>query len=121
MRNKFLLAISTAIVLATPVYAASLPAQEVASLRRLTQEEYRNSVADIFGPEIEVRGVFEPTCGGGFFPSRPTDESFGLKSTGCSRLSERVLTAQRSTPQVAPLPASGSAPVAGVVRVPWHQ
>jgi hypothetical protein len=61
VRNKFLLAISTAIVLATPVYAASLPAQEVASLRRLTQEEYRNSVSDIFGPEIEVRGVFEPT------------------------------------------------------------
>ena len=61
MRNKFLLAISTAIVLAMPVYAASLPSQEVASLRRLTQEEYRNSIADIFGPEIEVRGVFEPT------------------------------------------------------------
>ena len=61
MRNKFLLAISTAIVLATPVYAASLPSQEVASLRRLTQEEYRNSISDIFGSEIEVRGVFEPT------------------------------------------------------------
>ena len=61
MRNRFLLAISTAIVLATPAYAASLPSQEVASLRRLTQEEYRNSVSDIFGPEIEVRGVFEPT------------------------------------------------------------
>jgi hypothetical protein len=61
VRNKFLLAISTAIVLVTPVYAASLPSQEVASLRRLTQEEYRNSIADIFGPQIEVRGVFEPT------------------------------------------------------------
>jgi hypothetical protein len=61
VRNKFLLAISTAIVLALPVYAASLPSQEVATLRRLTQEEYRNSIADIFGPEIEVRGVFEPT------------------------------------------------------------
>jgi hypothetical protein len=61
VRNKFLLAISTAVVLATPAYAASLPSQEVASLRRLTQEEYRNSVSDIFGPEIEVRGVFEPT------------------------------------------------------------
>lgn len=33
----------------------------VASLRRLTQEEYRNSIADIFGPGIEIRGVFEPT------------------------------------------------------------
>jgi len=61
VRNKFLLAISTALFLAAPAYAASLPSQEVASLRRLTQEEYRNSVSDIFGPEIEVRGVFEPT------------------------------------------------------------
>lgn len=34
---------------------------QVVSLRRLTQEEYRNSVADIFGKEIEVRGAFEPT------------------------------------------------------------
>ena len=42
----------------TPVAA---PASEVVSLRRLTQQEYRNSIADIFGKEIEVRGVFEPT------------------------------------------------------------
>jgi len=33
----------------------------VASLRRLTEQEYRNSIADIFGKEIEVRGSFEPT------------------------------------------------------------
>src|ERR1700752_4669277 len=33
----------------------------VASLRRLTEQEYRNSIADIFGKEIEVRGTFEPT------------------------------------------------------------
>ena len=33
----------------------------VVSLRRLTEPEYRNSVADIFGKEIEVRGTFEPT------------------------------------------------------------
>jgi len=33
----------------------------VASLRRLTEQEYRNSIADIFGNEIEVRGSFEPT------------------------------------------------------------
>jgi hypothetical protein len=30
-------------------------------MRRLTQEEYRNSIADIFGKDIEVRGAFEPT------------------------------------------------------------
>ncbi len=41
---------------------AAPPAENsyVASLRRLTEQEYRNSVADIFGKEIEVRGSFEP-------------------------------------------------------------
>jgi Protein of unknown function (DUF1592)/Protein of unknown function (DUF1588)/Protein of unknown function (DUF1587)/Protein of unknown function (DUF1595) len=33
----------------------------VVSLRRLTEQEYRNSIADIFGKEVEVRGSFEPT------------------------------------------------------------
>ena len=60
MRSKFLFAAS-ALLFAVPAYAASLPSTETASLRRLTQEEYRNSIADIFGPQIEVRGVFEPT------------------------------------------------------------
>jgi hypothetical protein len=34
---------------------------QVVSMRRLTEQEYRNSIADIFGKEIEVRGSFEPT------------------------------------------------------------
>src|SRR5947209_19567957 len=43
--------------------AAPPPADHswVVSLRRLTEQEYRNSIADIFGKEIEVRGSFEPT------------------------------------------------------------
>jgi hypothetical protein len=48
-------------VLAGALGAAATPANEVASLRRLTQDEYRNSIADIFGKDIEIRGVFEPT------------------------------------------------------------
>jgi hypothetical protein len=42
---------------------AAPPAENsyVSSLRRLTEQEYRNSIADIFGKEIEVRGSFEPT------------------------------------------------------------
>jgi hypothetical protein len=63
MRNLAALYLSIATVSA--VVAASLPAMaatsEVVSLRRLTQDEYRNSIADIFGPEIEIRGTFEPT------------------------------------------------------------
>jgi hypothetical protein len=45
-------------VSAVPAMAASA---QVTNMRRLTQEEYRNSIADIFGKEIEVRGAFEPT------------------------------------------------------------
>jgi hypothetical protein len=41
--------------------AATADKTEVVSLRRLTQSEYRNSIADIFGPEIVVQGSFEPT------------------------------------------------------------
>ena len=45
------------------VAVAAPPADHsyVVSLRRLTEQEYRNSIADIFGKEIEVRGSFEPT------------------------------------------------------------
>src|SRR5262245_34348420 len=45
------------------VFVAAAPPDNsyVASLRRLTEQEYRNSIADIFGKEIEVRGSFEPT------------------------------------------------------------
>jgi hypothetical protein len=51
------LAICGAAVVAAPAADNSY----VASLRRLTEQEYRNSIADIFGKEIEVRGTFEPT------------------------------------------------------------
>jgi len=33
---------------------------EVTSLRLLSESEYRNSIADIFGPDITVQGRFEP-------------------------------------------------------------
>ena len=46
---------------AVSVAAAPPDNSYVASLRRLTEQEYRNSIADIFGKEIEVRGSFEPT------------------------------------------------------------
>ena len=45
------------------IAVAAPPAENsyVVSLRRLTEQEYRNSIADVFGKEIEVRGSFEPT------------------------------------------------------------
>src|SRR4029079_4801680 len=56
------LALALAICGGAAVMAAP-PAEKswIASLRRLTEHEYRNSIADIFGKEIEVRGSFEPT------------------------------------------------------------
>ena len=32
----------------------------VVGLRRLSEQEYRNSIADIFGKDIAVQGMFEP-------------------------------------------------------------
>ena len=64
MRNMAALIVCVA-ALSAGLAAGSLSARaassEVVSLRRLTQEEYRHSIADIFGPEIEIRGTFEPT------------------------------------------------------------
>ena len=50
-----------ATLLGVPSLAQAAPDKAaIVSLRRLTQDEYRNSIADIFGKDIEVRGVFEP-------------------------------------------------------------
>jgi hypothetical protein len=34
--------------------------EQVVGLRRLSEQEYRNSIADIFGKDITVQGMFEP-------------------------------------------------------------
>lgn len=33
---------------------------QIVAMRRLTQDQYRNAIADIFGPDINVAGRFEP-------------------------------------------------------------
>ena len=60
MRNKFIgvMAVLLACVPSSGAWAASSGA--VVGLRRLTEQEYRNSIADIFGQTIAVQGVFEP-------------------------------------------------------------
>lgn len=45
--------------LETTAFAAT-PTNYVAGLRRLTETEYRNSIADVFGSNIDVQGRFEP-------------------------------------------------------------
>ena len=62
MRNRLLLGIASFLICATcggvPVLAAA--SDPVVGLRRLSEQEYRNSVADIFGKDIAVQGMFEP-------------------------------------------------------------
>ena len=46
---------------AAPAAAAAQPAGDAATaMRRLTEEQYRNAVADIFGPDIQVAGRMDP-------------------------------------------------------------
>lgn len=60
------LALSAAAPVANPATASpaasSTAAQDlrIVGMRRLTEAQYRNSIADIFGPDIRVAGRFEP-------------------------------------------------------------
>ncbi len=58
MHTRVSSAILAIAILVIPAMAAG--AGEVVSMRRLTEQEYRNSIADIFGKDIVVQGVFEP-------------------------------------------------------------
>lgn len=62
MRKKFVFMISAFLGVAVFGQVPALAAgdSEVVGLRRLTEQEYRNSIADIFGKDIVVQGVFEP-------------------------------------------------------------
>jgi hypothetical protein len=61
MRNPGVSLLALAVFASVAGTALAAPSSQVVSMRRLTQAEYRNSIADIFGKEIEVRGSFEPT------------------------------------------------------------
>ena len=64
LQRLVLAALSLILAISGGAIAVAAPPAErsyVVSLRRLTEREYRNSIADIFGKEIEVRGSFEPT------------------------------------------------------------
>ena len=55
------------------VPASAANGDNVASMRRLTEQEYRNSIADIFGKDIVVQGMFEPASGSAAW-SRPAPQ-----------------------------------------------
>ena len=62
MRHKVVQAVAAFFVCAIcgglPAWAAG--SAQVVGLRRLSEQEYRNSIADIFGKDIAVQGMFEP-------------------------------------------------------------
>jgi len=50
-------------------------ARQIVGMRRLTEAQYRNTIADVFGPDIKVAGRFEPIV-------RPAQQ---LLSTGANK------------------------------------
>jgi len=61
VRKRVILAIAAVLGCAWAGAAAWAAANsQVAGLRRLSEQEYRNSIADIFGKDIAVQGMFEP-------------------------------------------------------------
>ncbi|HEX4636138.1 MAG TPA: DUF1592 domain-containing protein [Rhizomicrobium sp.] len=62
MRKTVTLTIAAYLICATSgaVAARSAGSDQTECLRRLTEQEYRNSIGDIFGKDIAVQGMFEP-------------------------------------------------------------
>lgn len=60
MRSKTVLALAFLGLAAGSTVAAAAEASRISGMRRLSETEYRNSIADIFGKEIQVQGRFEP-------------------------------------------------------------
>ena len=62
MHSKVALAIAAVLAFAIGDGSTALAARrdQVVGLRRLFEQEYRNSIADIFGKDIAVQGMFEP-------------------------------------------------------------
>src|SRR6185503_18215046 len=62
MVRKGILAITALLIFVTTdgVSAWAAGNDHIVGLRRLSEQEYRNSIADIFGKDIAVQGMFEP-------------------------------------------------------------
>ena len=60
MRNKAALAVFLIGLTCGGAQSWAAGGDQVVKLRRLSEQEYRNSIADIFGKDIAVQGMFEP-------------------------------------------------------------
>ena len=59
-KAKVLIAAFLTFTISGGLAAWAVGSSQVAGLRRLSEQEYRNSIADIFGKDIAVQGMFEP-------------------------------------------------------------
>jgi hypothetical protein len=59
-RNTLIFLSGLCLLAGTQAALSATPAPYLAGLRRLTESQYRNSISDIFGPDILVQGKFEP-------------------------------------------------------------
>jgi hypothetical protein len=60
VRKKVILAVAVVLIFATSASVVAAGRAQAVGLRRLSEQEYRNSIADIFGKDIAVQGMFEP-------------------------------------------------------------
>jgi hypothetical protein len=59
-RNTLVFLTGLCLLAGTQAALSAAPGPYLAGLRRLTESQYRNSISDIFGPDILVQGKFEP-------------------------------------------------------------
>src|SRR3954466_7443939 len=103
------------IALGTASFAAA-PASYVAGLRRLTETEYRNSIADIFGSGIDVQGRFEPERRvGGLLASSSailsiTPSGFGGYSKMADGIAAQVVDEKNRGKLISCIPKTATAP-----------
>jgi len=96
--------------------AVAAPGPVPATLRLLTESQYRNSIADIFGPGIEVQGRFEPgrRVGGLLAGSSKvlsvTPAGFEAFSKMADNIAVQVVDAKNRARLVACTPKSDKAP-----------
>jgi len=96
--------------------AIAAPQPLPAGLRLLTESEYRNSIADIFGPGIAVQGRFEPgrRVGGLLAASTTvlsvTPAGFGAFSKMADSIAVQVVDAKNRAKLVPCTPKSAKAP-----------
>ena len=104
------------IAAASTSVSAATQTPYLAGLRRLTETQYRNSIADIFGPNIVVQGKFEPDrrIGGllaaGSASLSITPSGFEAYAKMAGGIARQVVDEKSRTKLLTCTPKSGTAP-----------